>query len=46
MSLKDTAALGGWKGTQVLVDLYQKADQDGMEQVLLEGQKVRLRATR
>jgi len=46
MSLKDTAGLGGWKGTQVLVDLYQKASQDGMEQVLLDGQKVRLRATR
>jgi len=39
----DVAKLGGWEGRQVLEDLYQKADLDGMERVLLEGQKVELR---
>jgi integrase len=46
MSIQDVAALGGWKGTQVLRDLYQRADLDAMERVLLEGQKVRLRSVR
>lgn len=39
----DVAALGGWKGTKVLEEIYQKADLDNMERVLLEGQKVELR---
>ena len=46
MSVQDVAALGGWKGTQVLQQLYQQADMDAMERVLLEGQKVGLRAVR
>ena len=46
MSVQDVAALGGWKGTQVLQTLYQQADVDAMERVLLEGQKVGLRAVR
>lgn len=43
MPIQDVAKLGGWEGKQVLEDLYQKADDDGMERVLLEGQKVELR---
>jgi len=43
MEVQDVAALGGWKGTKVLEDIYQKADLDNMERVLLEGQKVKLR---
>ena len=46
LSVQDVAALGGWKGTQVLQELYQQADLDAMERVLLEGQKVGLRAVR
>ncbi len=46
MSVQDVAALGGWKGTQVLQTVYQQADVDAMERVLLEGQKVGLRAVR
>ncbi len=46
MSVQDVAALGGWKGTQVLQTLYQQPDLDAMERVLLEGQKVGLRAVR
>ncbi len=43
MAIQDVQELGGWQGRQVLEDLYQKADLDGMERVLLEGQKVELR---
>ena len=43
MAIQDVQGLGGWQGRQVLEDLYQKADLDGMERVLLEGQKVELR---
>ncbi len=43
MAVQDVAALGGWKGTKVLEEIYQKADLDNMERVLLEGQKVELR---
>ena len=46
LSVQDVAALGGWKGTQVLQEFYQQADLDAMERVLLEGQKVGLRAVR
>ena len=46
MSVQDVAALGGWKGTQVLQTLYQQADVDAMERVLLAGQRVGLRAVR
>ena len=43
MSIQDVAELGGWKGTQVLQNLYQQADMDEMERVLMEGREVRLR---
>jgi integrase len=46
LPVQDVAALGGWKGTQVLMNLYQRADVDAMEKVLLEGQKVELRVVR
>ncbi len=43
VAVQDVAVLGGWTGTKVLEDIYQKADRDNMERVLLEGQKVELR---
>jgi integrase len=44
-SIKDVAELGGWKSTQVLQSLYQRADQESMERVLMAGRDVRLKGT-
>jgi integrase len=33
-SLKDVAALGGWRSTQVLLNIYTQADQDAMRAAL------------
>ena len=41
LSLKDVAYLGGWKGTQVLVDVYQTADWDTMEAVAMGARELR-----
>jgi hypothetical protein len=42
-SIQDVQELSGWQGRQVLEGLNQKANLDGIERVLLEGQKVELR---
>lgn len=41
MSLKDVAAAGGWVGTQVLQQIYQQADCDTLEEVVLGGRELR-----
>ena len=43
-SLRDVATVGGWKTTQVLVDVYQMADRDTMEAVAVGAKPVRHRA--
>jgi integrase len=43
-SLRDVAAVGGWKTTQVLSDVYQMADRDAMEAVAVGAKPVRRRA--
>jgi len=43
-SLKDIAAVGGWKTTQVRSDVYQMADRDTMEQVAVGAKPVTRRA--
>ncbi|MFC1660903.1 tyrosine-type recombinase/integrase [Gemmatimonadota bacterium] len=40
-SLKDVAYVGGWKGTQVLQEVYQHADDETMEAVVLGGAPLR-----
>jgi hypothetical protein len=42
MPLKDVVAAGGWKGTQVLQDVYQQADMDTMEEVVLGSRELRV----
>lgn len=44
LSLRDVAAVGGWKTTQVLSDVYQLADRDSMEAVAVGGKPVTRRA--
>ena len=44
LSLRDVAAVGGWKTTQVLSDVYQMADRDAMEAVAVGAKPVRRRA--
>lgn len=41
MSLKDVAHVGGWKGTQVLQEVYQQADEETMEAVVLGARPLR-----
>jgi integrase len=41
LPLQDVAALGGWKGTQVLSTVYQQADVETMEAVVLGGRELR-----
>lgn len=41
-SLKDVAAAGGWKGTQVLQEVYQQADMATMEEVVLSTRELRV----
>lgn len=44
MSLKDVAHAGGWKGTQVLQDVYQQEDFDAAQEVVLAARPLRRRA--
>lgn len=43
MSLKDVAKAGGWKTTQTLEQVYQQADPDTMEAVVMGGRPLRRR---
>lgn len=42
LPLQDVAAAGGWKGTQVLRDLYQQSDPETLEAVVLGGRDLRM----
>lgn len=42
LPIQDVAAAGGWKGTQVLRDLYQQADPETMEAVVMGGRELRM----
>lgn len=42
LPVQDVAATGGWKGTQVLRDLYQQADPETMEAVILDDRPLRI----
>lgn len=42
LPLQDVAEAGGWKGTQVLRDLYQQADPETMERVVMGGRELRM----
>lgn len=41
LSLKDVAAAGGWKGTQVLQSIYQQSDLDTLEEVVTHARDLR-----
>jgi hypothetical protein len=41
LSLQDVAHVGGWKGTQVLRDVYQREDWDSMEAVVTGARALR-----
>ena len=41
LSLQDVAAAGGWRGTQVLQAIYQQADTDTLEEVVLSARPLR-----
>jgi hypothetical protein len=41
MSLREVAHVGGWKGTQVLQEVHQLADEETMEAVLLGARPLR-----
>ena len=40
-SLRDVAHVGGWKGTQVLQEVHQLADEETMEAVVLGARPLR-----
>lgn len=43
MPAKDVAAVGGWLDTSTLQDVYQQADPETMEQVVLGARELRMK---
>jgi hypothetical protein len=41
LSIKDVAHAGGWKGTQVLQEVYQQADEETLEAVVLNARPLK-----